>query len=248
MYHEIELPGRPMCQGEPGYVRYVVKASAFQSQLRWLKENGWRGLSVGQALAAERDRDIVITFDDGCETDLIVAAPLLRELGYNATFYLTVGFLGNRGFLSEAQVRELSDQGFEIGCHSMTHPYLSDLSAKELHHEIVDAKKSLENITRRPVDHFSCPGGRWDKRVVEVARTAGYRSLTTSQMVRNSPRSDPFGLGRVVVMRETDEANFQRLCHGHGLWCRRLQDSTRAFARQILGNRIYDRLRARLLS
>jgi peptidoglycan/xylan/chitin deacetylase (PgdA/CDA1 family) len=247
MYHEIELPGRTMCQGEPGYVRYVVKASAFQSQLKWLKENGWRGLSVGQALAGERDRDIVLTFDDGCETDLIAAAPLLGELSYNATFYITVGFLGNRGFLSQAQLRELSDQGFEIGCHSMTHPYLSDLSAKELHHEIADAKTALEQITQRPVNHFSCPGGRWDDRVVEMAKNAGYQSLTTSRMVRNSPRTNPFELGRVVVMRGTDAAGFQRLCQGRGLWQKRLQDSTRVVARQLLGNRIYERLRARML-
>lgn len=247
MYHEIELPGRSMCQSEPGYVRYVVKESAFYAQLTWLKDNGWRGLSVGQALDAERAQDIVLTFDDGCETDLITAAPLLGQLGYNATFYITVGFLGNRGFLSRAQLRQLSDRGFEIGCHSMTHPYLSDLEAKKLHHEIADSKKELEQIIGRPVQHFSCPGGRWNNRVVEVARDSGYRSLATSRMARNSSRTDPFALGRVVVMRGTDEAAFQQLCQGHGLLRMRLQDSARALTKQILGNRVYDRLRARLL-
>ncbi|MGA2255620.1 MAG: polysaccharide deacetylase family protein, partial [Thermoguttaceae bacterium] len=189
MYHEIELPGRSMCQSEPGYVRYVVKESAFHDQLTWLKDHGWQGLSVGQALETERTQDVALTFDDGCETDLLTAAPLLRQLLYNATFYITVGFLGNRGFLSRAQLRELTDQGFEIGCHSMTHAYLSDLGAKELHYEIADSKQALEQITGRPVEHFSCPGGRLNSRVVEVAREAGYRSLATSRMVGNSPRT-----------------------------------------------------------
>jgi peptidoglycan/xylan/chitin deacetylase (PgdA/CDA1 family) len=247
MYHEIELPGRSMCQSAPGYVRYVVKESTFRDQLTWMKDNGWHGLSVGQALATECTQDVALTFDDGCETDLITAAPLLRQLQYNATFYITVGFLGNRGFLSNAQLRELSDQGFEIGCHSMTHAYLSDLCAKDLQYEMVDSKKALEQITGRSVEHFSCPGGRWSSRVAKVARKAGYQSLATSRMAENTSGTDPFALGRVVVMRATDETSFQLLCRGHGLWRMRLQDWPRGLAQQILGNRVYDRLRARLL-
>jgi len=247
MYHEIELPGRPMCQTEAGYVRYVVQAPAFHAQLQWLQNNAWRGISVGQALEASDPRDIVITFDDGCETDLIAAAPLLRGLGYNATFYITVNFLGKSGYLSRPQLRELSDLGFEIGCHSMTHPHLNDLSPADLRYEIAGAKQALEQITGRAVGHFSCPGGRWNRRVVEVAKEAGYSSLATSHASVNSSQTDSFLLGRVVVMRATDQPTFQKICQGQGLLLMRLRDSSRAFAKQLLGNTFYDRLRARLL-
>jgi peptidoglycan/xylan/chitin deacetylase (PgdA/CDA1 family) len=37
-------------------------------------------------------------------------------------------------------VRGLDAQGFQIGCHSMTHPYLSDLTEPELKREVADAK------------------------------------------------------------------------------------------------------------
>ena len=73
-------------------------------------------------------KTVCITFDDGCETDLLAAAPILKEFGFGATFYITVGFLGKPGYLSEAQVRNLSALGFEIGCHSLTHPYLPTLT------------------------------------------------------------------------------------------------------------------------
>jgi peptidoglycan/xylan/chitin deacetylase (PgdA/CDA1 family) len=247
MYHEIELPGRPMCQSEPGYVRYVVQAALFQSQLAWLKQNAWHGLSVGQALREHNSRNIVITFDDGCETDLITAAPLLRELGFNATFYITVNFLDKPGFLTRLQLRELAGLGFEIGCHSMTHPHLNDLNPEQLHYEIVDAKHALEEITGCAVDHFSCPGGRWNRRVVETAKEAGYRSLATSRAAANAPGNDRFLLGRVVVMRGTSQTAFQHLCRGQGLWRMRFQDSGRALVKRILGNTTYDRLRSRLL-
>jgi len=247
MYHEIELPGRPMCQSEPGYVRYVVPESAFRAQLTWLKQNGWQGISVGDALRQFNTRDIVITFDDGCETDLITAAPLLSELGFRATFYITVNFLEKPGFLSRSQLRQLADQGFEIGCHSMTHSHLDDLDQRQLRCEIADSKTALEQVTGLPVEHFSCPGGRWNRKVVEVARAAGYLSMATSRASANSPNTDLFALGRVVVMRGTKEAKFHRLCKGQDLWSMRLQDSSRALAKRFLGNTIYDRLRSGLL-
>ena len=51
MYHELELPGRPLCQSEPGYVRYILSETTFRSQMEWLRQNGWQGLSVSEAPA-----------------------------------------------------------------------------------------------------------------------------------------------------------------------------------------------------
>ena len=128
--------------------------------MAWIKEAGWQGLSVGEALRYPDVPSVCITFDDGSETDLIAAAPVLREFGCNATFYLTAGFLGKPGYLNPSQVRELDAQGFEIGCHSMTHSYLSDLPEPELKREVVDAKLEIEQMVGHRIEHFSCPGGR----------------------------------------------------------------------------------------
>ncbi len=247
MYHELELPGRPLCQSEPGYVRYIVSAATFRSQMEWLKSAGMRGMSVGKALTFPPQPGVAITFDDGCETDYLTAAPLLRDVGFGATFYITVGFMKNRGYLSPPQVRELADLGFEVGGHSMTHPYLSDLSLQELRRELVEPKDQLEQMTGRPVEHFSCPGGRWDQRVAEVAREAGYKSVATSRNSANGKTTDAFSLGRVAVLRGTDLSNFQRICRGEGLWRLQAQDLARTTAKRVMGNSGYDRLRALLL-
>jgi peptidoglycan/xylan/chitin deacetylase (PgdA/CDA1 family) len=248
MYHEIELPGRAMCQDEPGYQRYVVRNADFEAQMRWLKSEGWRGLPVSEGLASARLPGVVITFDDGCETDLLTAAPLLRELGFGATFYITVGFLGRPGFLTRAQLRELAELGCEIGSHSMTHAYLSDLAPQQLVREISDSRTELAQITGQSIDHFSCPGGRWNSQVIAEARQAGYRSVASSQAIAN-PTSpfEPFPLGRLAVMRETPLEEFRRLARGHGLWRIRFADSARSALKRALGNSAYDRLRGRLL-
>jgi peptidoglycan/xylan/chitin deacetylase (PgdA/CDA1 family) len=215
--------------------------------MKFLKDSSLGGMNVTTALDSPAHPGVVITFDDGCETDLISAAPMIREFGFNGTFYVTVGFLDKRGYLSRSQLRQLSDLGMEIGSHSMTHSYLTDLSQEQVAREIADSKHELEQVTGRSIHHFSCPGGRWDHRVAETARQSGYRSVTTSRVAANSPRSDPFALGRVAVMRGTSLATFKKQTKGHGLWELRLRHSARNAAKVMLGNRIYDLLRAQML-
>jgi peptidoglycan/xylan/chitin deacetylase (PgdA/CDA1 family) len=244
MYHELEPPGHVLCQNQPGYVRYVLRQDEFQTQLALLSEFGWRGLNVSQDRASDHpDPGVVITFDDGCETDLTVAAPLLLSRGFNATFYLVAGFVGHQGYLSAAQATELAELGFEIGCHSMTHAYLAGLTEKELKIEVVEAKDRLEQILGRRVDHFSCPGGRWSSRVRGVARQAGYQTVATSRVGTNSAHSDPFRLSRVAILRGLMPADFARVSNGRGLALQRFAQSLRAVAQRALGDSRYDRLR-----
>jgi peptidoglycan/xylan/chitin deacetylase (PgdA/CDA1 family) len=247
MYHELEVEGRPLCQREQGYVRYVIKVNDFREQIAWLQSAGIRGRSVSDGLDSKTAGGVVITFDDGCESDVAVAAPILRAANFGATFYITVGYLGRPGYMVPRQVRELSQAGFEIGCHSMTHPYLNNLGEADLHHEIVDAKSQLEEMIGRAVHHFSCPGGRWTPRVAEVARRAGYRSVSTSEILANRPHSDSFRLGRIAVMRGLTLTAFQDLCSGHRLWQRQFRNFVQNASHQLLGNALYDRLRSLLL-
>lgn len=246
-YHELEVEGRPLCQNEPGYVRYVVGEPDFREQMLWLQSTGMRGISVADALSSRAAGKVVITFDDGCETDLTVAAPILRQANFRATFYITVGYLGHPGYLVPQQVRELSDAGFDIGSHSMTHPYLSDLDDLGLHREIAESKTHLEEMTGRPVLDFSCPGGRWSSHVAAIARQAGYRSITTSHVAANRPTSDPFQLARIAVMRGITLTAFHDLCRGHGLWQRQLRNALQTTSHRLLGNTLYDRLRSVIL-
>jgi hypothetical protein len=247
MYHELGVPGRALCHREEGYTRYVVDRQIFSEQMSWLRSAGIRALSVTDALGKNAPSGVVITFDDGCESDLTVAAPLLKQNNSGATFYITVGFLGRPGFLVPAQVRELGDLGFDLGCHSMTHAYLTDLSPIELHKEIIEAKTRLEDIVGRPVRHFSCPGGSWNRRVSEVAKEAGYLSVATSRIASNRRTTSPFRLARIAVMRNTGLPEYQELCLGRGLWRRQLRSFTQATSRRLLGNSLYDRMRTALL-
>lgn len=251
MYHELETAGRPLCEEGAGYARYIVGAGDFKQHLSHLQSNGLRGVSVGEALKKDESdavtNRVCVTFDDGCETDLLFAAPALKEYGFDATFYVTVGHLDRRGYMSESQLRELSDAGFDIGSHSMTHCYLHDLSDARVREEVAGSKERLEQLTGRTVAHFSCPGGRWDARVARLAREAGYESVATSTVGVNTRASDPFKLSRVAVTRGTTADEVLRVSRGEGLAARRARVAVLDVAKRVLGNSIYERLRTAAL-
>jgi peptidoglycan/xylan/chitin deacetylase (PgdA/CDA1 family) len=247
MYHEIEREGRPLCSPEAGYVRYAVREHCFQLQLDRLAQLGIRGVSTGERLrdtwAAERR--VVLTFDDGCETDLLIAGPMIRARGWNATFYVTTGFLGERGFLAPGQLRELAALGVEIGCHGATHSYLEDLDSDRLKVEITDAKGTLEQILGAPVRHFSCPGGRWNQQVVDQVEAAGFESMATSDIGVDA--SDRYRLPRLVVRRDTSLEAFSNLATGRRLLGMKAKAASLRAAKRLFGNAAYERLRARAL-
>lgn len=247
MYHEIASAGRATCSRDPGYLRYVVTESEFRAHMAALSAGGFQGISAGRALDAPpdmRSSSVVISFDDGSETDLLFAAPILREFGFAAIFYVVAGFIGRPCYLSAAQLRELVTAGFEIGSHSVTHPYLADLAEADLRREIFESKERLEQITGLPIEHFSCPGGRWTPSVSRIAREAGYTSVATSRVGINSSRTDRFRLSRVAVQRGTDAAAIVRACRSEGLTVQRSRYLVLSAAKRLLGNQLYERLRA----
>jgi len=253
MYHEVQAAGSKLVDDSPGYRRYVVSKEQFASQLEIVVQGGFKGLNVSQSLEAMHSGTagkpvVCITFDDGCASDLHVAAPLLRDKKFNATFYVTVDHLGRDGYLTRTELRELSDLGFEVGSHSLTHRHLNDLDAVQIRRELVESKQVLEEITGNSVDHFSCPGGRVNAVVTELALEAGYKSVATSQLGMNSARSSLFALKRVAIKREMNLKMFARVCSGKGQFLMKSEDSLLLTGKRLLGNERYDRLRANLLA
>jgi len=161
---------------------------------------------------------------------------------------VTVDHLGKDGYLTRTELRELSDLGFEIGSHSLTHRHLNDLDDVQIRRELVESKQVLEEITGNSVDHFSCPGGRVNAVVTELALEAGYKSVATSQLGMNSARSNLFALKRVAIKREMNLKMFARVCSGKGQFLMKSEDSLLLTGKRLLGNERYDRLRANLLA
>ena len=68
------------------------------------------------------DKLVVLTFDDAVKSHRTFVAPLLKELGFSATFFVTHKWMDDRtNFMTWEEIGEIHQMGFEIGNHSWTH-------------------------------------------------------------------------------------------------------------------------------
>ena len=164
--------------------RYSLSFSEFNAQVAWLRSEEFivEGFAeLGQRLmqGGFPERYVVITFDDGHDSDLR-AAEILRKVGAQATFFLTREFCHTRkGFLDANGIKELSTL-CSVGSHGVTHSSLSDMTEEQMRWELAESKKWLEDLLGNPVDTFSAPGGYISSKVVTQALDLGYNLLGNS--------------------------------------------------------------------
>jgi len=82
------------------------------------------GDSAGVLKKPIPDKLIVLTFDDGCASGYTVVAPILKPLGFNASFYVCDfdSFKTRKDwYMTWRQMKELDGKGLEIGNHTVGH-------------------------------------------------------------------------------------------------------------------------------
>ncbi|MGZ4890156.1 MAG: polysaccharide deacetylase family protein [Candidatus Angelobacter sp.] len=67
-----------------------------------------------------------------------------------------------------------------VGSHTMSHPILTTLSAKEIELELLESRRSLEQRLQRTVDFFCYPNGSYDKRAYQAVQKT-YRAAVTTE-------------------------------------------------------------------
>ena len=118
--------------------------------------------------------NIVYSVDDGGVLDLRIA-DLLEKYGLSGIFYVVLDWIGQEGFLTWDDIKELAKKGHTIGSHTISHPQdLKKLYDDELHYEIQNSKDMLEIALGFSIKSFCYPRGRTNKRVKEFVVGAGY--------------------------------------------------------------------------
>jgi peptidoglycan/xylan/chitin deacetylase (PgdA/CDA1 family) len=120
--------------------------------------------------------------------------------------------------LSWDEVREMANNGVEIGAHTKTHPILSRISdADTIRREIEGCKLRIEKELDQPVLHFCYPNGKvadLNKATVDAVKRFGYRTAVTSERGLNFSGADLFLLRRLGVEPDGATHYFQELIAG----------------------------------
>jgi peptidoglycan/xylan/chitin deacetylase (PgdA/CDA1 family) len=195
----------------------TVARSSFCAQLDRLQTDGWHTLSAAALNHAGarnfRQRQILLTFDDGHESDLL-AATALAARGFTATFFIPWVNIGRPHYLDRRSVKQLSRDGFRIGSHGLTHCRLDSVGAERLRQELTESKARLEDLVGLPVIDLAVPFGSYDQRVIEAALRAGYAAIMTSDIKRAVLGSRNRVFPRLPVKSFTTCSDFLALIRG----------------------------------
>jgi peptidoglycan/xylan/chitin deacetylase (PgdA/CDA1 family) len=214
MYHELRDP-----PAGAAFPELYVRPSAFRAQMAWLDRHGYEAVTLqavwdhwhrGRALPPHA---IVVSIDDGFRSTATVGLPVLRTHGWPGVLNLAWHHFGVRWGLREGQIRNLVTAGWEIDAHSLTHADLTAVSDEQLRAEVVGSRRVMLERLHVRVDFFCYPAGRFDARVIEAVRRAGYLGATTTLDGLASP-DEPFALRRVRVSRTDSLEEFAARLEG----------------------------------
>ncbi len=174
--------------GEQAKGRLVLAAASFREQMRYLKTNGYRVVSLAEFIEFTRlnrqlpQRAVVLTFDDGYHAFKDHAYPVLKELGFTATLFIYTDWVGaGRAALSWAELREMSAAGMDIQAHSKTHADLRRAQgeteaqyARRMQVELEQPQELFNRNLGRRSQILAYPYGRWEEGLLPKVKEYGY--------------------------------------------------------------------------
>ena len=198
-----------------------------------------------------------VTYDDGVLQDVRFVA-LLNRSGLKGTFNLNSGLMESEfewTHESGRVIKRLSKekavplyQGHEIACHTLTHPYMHDLSESDILHELQADKANLEKLFGREVKGFAVPFDYYSERIENCVRQCGFSYARISQESRSfAPQTDYFNwkatvfhtdpeleqLTRQFIESDEELAIFQIVGHSYDLDVEKLWDRIENVFRMI---------------
>lgn len=228
---------------EAGNIRpkgMCVDVESFAHQMRFLKGN-YGPISETEIISALEGRErlpdyaVWVTFDDGYKDNYINAYPILKKYQIPATFFVTTGYINKevvppdvrRGnadnlFMSWDEIREMRDNAFSIGAHTINHKILSTLSEEDITEEILESKGEIEQKLNKKVLSFAYPNGKradYDQRCIATLKNNGFKLAVTTEGGFNLLIPDTsFNLRRVGLSCDDSFSFFKVKIGTGGFW------------------------------
>ena len=134
--------------------------------------------STALALEPVPEKLVVLTFDDSVKSHFTVVRPVLLKYGFGATFFITEGFdfpTNKTDYMTWEEIKQLHEDGFEIGNHTRDHMGVSVGSLPKL-------EEQIEGINLRCKEHgipvptsFAYPGNAIAMEALPKLREYGIR-------------------------------------------------------------------------
>ncbi len=209
----------------------TITPERFESQVKWLKENGYTVIPLKQLVSYLQGKDvtlpakpIVITADDGWKSDYTYMYPIVRKYNIPITLFIYPGTISQgKNALTWDQLKELMKTGlFDVQDHTFTHPnfkqekkHMSQEAYEQfVHRELFDSKKVLEDKLGIKIDFLAWPFGIYDSYLEQQAAKAGYTMAFTIDFRNSSRIYRPTAQPRYMIVDSQNIKMFEAIVEG----------------------------------
>ena len=204
----------------------TVTTSAFESQLKYLNENGYHVIRLRQLVdycLGEKQslpsHAIVMTVDDGHKSVYTDLFPLLKKYQIPVTLFIYPSALSNASYaMTWDQLREMKETGLlDFQSHTFWHPNFKNekkrlISAEYENFIEMQLRKSKEKLERElhvKVDMLAWPFGIYDGELVNKAIGAGYVAAFSMDRHLASSSDNIMTLPRCLIGNSDHLSNFK---------------------------------------
>ncbi len=184
-----------------GIEELFVTPAAFESQIQYLKDNGYTAITFDELNNAQNIKNpVIITFDDGYEDNYTNAYPILKKYGFKATIFICSSVIDQPAYLKTPQIQEMSDI-ISFQSHTLTHPNLNKLKPEELDKELSESKAFLEGLTQKTVNVLAYPTGYYNSKVISIV-SKYYKFAVTTERGFYYKGDNSYTIKRIYVPRQ----------------------------------------------
>src|SRR6185369_760149 len=203
--------------------RLSIAAHTFEAQIRQLHDEGFQAISLADFVAFTTGRrqlprkSVLLTFDDGYKSFVQYARPTLKDYGFGATLFVYSDFIGAGSGLSWQDLRELSEQGYDVQAHSKSH---ANLRRKDRESEAAYAKRIeaelgypltlFKKYLGRSSESLAYPYGEVDDELLGYIAKYGYTAAFTVRRQSNAAFVSPLKISRSQIYAEMTAQDFAK--------------------------------------
>lgn len=124
---------------------------------------------------------VLLTFDDGYESQYTNAYPAMKERGIKATHYMIKDNVDTAGYMTESQMTEMYTNGYAMSVHqtSPTTNFYS-MTYEQIYYEINTCCQWLLGLGfARSAAHMAYPGGQNSATAMQVTKDLGFKTGRT---------------------------------------------------------------------
>ena len=150
---------------------HAITFSVLDNKGAW-SDKETRTLTINEAeppVQVPSGTSVILTFDDARRTEYSIVYPLLKERNIRSTHYIVASSVGiGPAYMSWDEIKAMYADGFDMQCHSNTHPSLTTMSSDQIIQEMVALNTAFVAQDMPAPRHTAYPYGDYNQTVISI--------------------------------------------------------------------------------